>query len=109
MLQYIPLVNRLNVSQRFLASVCFFSLPLGVLFYFNMDQLPQKIAFAEQELAGNRFQAPAVRLLKALSDYQLATATAESKANLDATSQQVDELMTVLQKANDELGPRLQF
>lgn len=43
MSKFAAFMNRFNITQRFVASVCFFALPLGVLFYFNLDQLSEKI------------------------------------------------------------------
>lgn len=91
-------VNRRSITQRFLASVGFFALPLGVLFYFNLDQLSEKIAFAEPGLAGNRFQAPAIRTLQALADYQTARmAGDETDAAQGNTETAISELAAHLQ------------
>jgi len=109
MLQLVRFASRLNIAQRFWASVCFFSLPLGVLFYFNIDQLSEKIEFARLELAGNRLQHPAVRLLKSLGDYQMALAAQRSSADIAASSQEADGLFLQLETANRDLGTRLGF
>ena len=109
MLRLIQFARGLNIAQRFWASVCFFSLPLGVLFYFNIDQLSDKIEFARQELAGNRFQRPAVRLLKALGDFQAALMSQGNNADAAAARQVVDDLFQQLQTANLELGAKLGF
>jgi methyl-accepting chemotaxis protein len=100
-------INRLNITQRFLASVCFFALPLGVLFYFNLDQLSEKIAFAESELAGNRFQAPAIRTLKALADYQ--TARMEGDVETDAAQRNTETSINELAAQNSLIGAKLGF
>jgi len=89
-LLFAKLLNRLNIKQRFLGSVCFFALPLGVLFYFNIDQLSERIAFARAELAGNRFQQPAIRLVKALGDYQSGLASQRDSAATSAAKQAID-------------------
>jgi len=108
MLLFAKFLNRLNIKQRFLASICFFSLPLGVLFYFNIDQLSEKIAFARAELAGNRFQQPAIGLVKALSDYQVGLAARDSAA-AGAAKQQIEDLIRRLETANKEFGTKLAF
>lgn len=99
----------MNIAQRFLASVCLFSLPLGVLFYFDMAQISQQMDFARQELSGNRFQAPAIRLLAALSDYQTAVVAGAGDTAIDTAKQHVDDLMTALQKANEDFAGQLGF
>ncbi len=103
------MINRLNIAQRFMASVCLFSLPLGVLFYFNMDQIQRQIDFAQKELAGNRFQAPAIRLLKALADYQDACVVQAGDADIGAAKERVDGLMAALKQTNLDLGAQLGF
>src|SRR4051812_7254289 len=99
-------INRLNITQRFLASVCFFALPLGVLFYFNLDQLSEKIAFADSELAGNRFQAPAIRTLKALADYQTARMAGDET---DAAQRNTETSINQLATQNNLIGAKLGF
>ncbi len=102
-------VNRLNLTQRFLVSVCFFSLPMGVLFYFNMDQLSEKIEFAHKEMAGNRFQAPAIRLVKALTDFEADVAHPQTGWDSAAARQQIDGLMGQLSAIDKEVAPALAF
>ena len=98
--------GRLSFAQRFLVSACFFFVPLGVLFYFNIDQLSEKIGFARGEIAGNRFQRPAVRLVKALADFQAALVAG---SDVQAVKRQIDDLMGEMEKANSEVGARLAF
>ena len=107
MLKFTGSVNRLTIAQRFLASVCLFSLPLGVLFYFNIDQLSEKIEFGRSEIAGNRFQRPGVRLVKALADYEAAILTGSAVAATE--KQRIDGLMRQLEDADKEVGARLGF
>jgi methyl-accepting chemotaxis protein len=59
------MLKNLRIFHRFLAAVGCFSLPLGVLFYFNFDQLSEKKTFAQKEIAGARQQLPLVRALAA--------------------------------------------
>jgi methyl-accepting chemotaxis protein len=101
--------KRLTITQRFLASVCFFSLPLGVLFYFNIDQLAEKIAFARGEIAGNRFQRPAIRLVKALTDYQILAAENRSAEERSAQEKTVEGLIRQIETENHELAPTLRI
>jgi methyl-accepting chemotaxis protein len=103
------MISRMNIAQRFLASVCLFSLPLGVLFYFDMAQVSQQMDFARKELYGNRFQAPAIRMLAALSDYQTAALVGADVTAIDTARKHVDDLMTTLQKANGDFGGKLGF
>lgn len=107
MAQLVKLLNRFNISQRFLASVCFFSLPLGVLFFFNIEQLSEKIEFASVELAGTKFQAPAIHALKAIADYRAGTLRGSQAA--DNSRQEVDRQLKELSEVSRELGERLQF
>ena len=109
MLLFAKLLNRLNIKQRFLGSVCFFALPLGVLFYFNIDQLSERIAFARAELAGNRFQQPAIRLVKALGDYQSGLASQRDSAATSAAKQAIDGLIRRLEAANTDFGTKIGF
>jgi len=108
-LLFAKLLNRLNIKQRFLGSVCFFALPLGVLFYFNIDQLSERIAFARAELAGNRFQQPAIRLVKALGDYQSGLASQRDSAATSAAKQAIDGLIRRLEAANTDFGTKIGF
>jgi methyl-accepting chemotaxis protein len=106
LLKITDLASRLNIGQRFVASVCFFSLPMSVLFYFNIDQLSKNIQFARGELAGNRFQRPAVRLLKALADYRL-VADVRRGGDSGAAKQEVDNLFHQLEAENRDLDVKL--
>ena len=100
-------MNRFNITQRFVASVCFFALPLGVLFYFNLDQLSEKIEFARQELLGDQFQTPATHALKALGDYR--TFTLRGSRESEAARQQTEQLFKQLGNEVREKGERLGF
>jgi methyl-accepting chemotaxis protein len=100
-------LRRLKIAQRVLASVCLFSLPLAVLFYFNLDQLSEKVAFARGELHGDRFQSPAVRLVNAVADYRAAALLHASDAG--ALKENVSKLITELGTVDRELGPNLGF
>ncbi|HUS08890.1 MAG TPA: hypothetical protein VMZ30_00385 [Pyrinomonadaceae bacterium] len=86
-------IHRLKIAQRFIASVCFFSLPMGMLLYFNMEQIADKIAFARQEVTGNHFQRPAVRLIGALADYQTGFGSQSVAAGSNDTGQKVEDLL----------------
>ena len=103
------MIRRMNIAQRFLASVCLFSLPLGVLFYFDMTQISEQMDFARKELSGNRFQAPAIQLLAALSDYQTNAVVGTGGTAIDTGKQRVDDLMTALERANGDFGRQLDF
>lgn len=96
-MNFLQMFDRLSISQRTLASVCLFSLPLGVLFYFNLDQLSVNIDFARQELAGNRYQGPLVGLVKAVGDYQT------------GSGQDVDALLAKFQNTEGEFSAGLGF
>ena len=106
-------VNRLSIAQRFTAGVCFFALPLSLLFYFNVDQISEKIEFARGELAGNQFQRPPLRLLKALGDYRAASVGSGSAPDLAAkqaaAKQDVDTLLGQFRDVNRTLAERLGF
>src|ERR1700733_4993362 len=103
------MIRRMNIAQRFLASVCLFSLPLGVLFYFDMTQISEQMDFARKELSGNRFQAPAIQLLAALSDYQTNAVVGTGGTAIATGKQHVDDLMTALERANGDFGRQLDF
>lgn len=107
MSQLVKLLNRLNISQRFLASLCFFALPLGVLLYFNLEQLSEKIEFARVELSGTKFQIPAIRALKAVGDYRAGIIRGSQDA--ETSRQEVDRQLKDLGAVNRELGEKLQF
>jgi methyl-accepting chemotaxis protein len=81
---------------------------MGVLLYFNIEQISEKIEFARAELAGNQFQRPAVRLIKALADYQVALVTQQS-SDLAAAKQEIDGLIHQLEEANQTLATKLGF
>lgn len=112
-MNFSQMFDRLSIRQRTLASVCLFSLPLGVLFYFNLDQLSVNINFARQELGGNRYQGPLVGLVKAVGDYQ--TSLLESSGPGDGSrpvpepAQEVDALLARLEKIEGEIGAGLGF
>ena len=99
-------LRHLKISQRFLLAVCFFSLPLGVLFYFNLDQISFNIGFAESELAGNRFQRPLVRILRSSSDWAVATL---ARGDQGPARQAVDSGISQLETLEAELGPKLRL
>ena len=105
--------DRLSIRQRTLASVCLFSLPLGVLFYFNLDQLSVNINFARQELGGNRYQWPLVGLVKAVGDYQTSllesSGPGDGSRSVQEPAQEVDALLARLEKIEGEIGAGLGF
>ncbi len=103
----VKFLNRFNIAQRFLASVCFFSLPLGVLFYFNIEQLSEKLSFARLEVDGAKFEAPAIRMLKSLADYRVATI--RGSRDSEAARQEVENQLKQLSKEMQEHGESMQF
>lgn len=107
MSKFVAFMNRFNIAQRFVASVCFFALPLGVLFYFNLDQLSEKMKFTRQELLGNQVQTPATRLMKVLGDYRALTLRGSQES--ESARQEVDQLITGLGNEVREKGDRLGF
>lgn len=118
MFQLRNFVNRLSIAQRFVAGVCCFAFPLALLFYFNVDQLSERIEFARGEVAGNQFQRPAVRLIQALGEYRAASLTragAPDAASRHAVTQQaaaqqaVESLLGQFTAVNRTLEARLGF
>ncbi|MCX6596809.1 MAG: methyl-accepting chemotaxis protein [Acidobacteria bacterium] len=102
--------QNLSIGQRTLASLGLFSLPLGVLFYFNLDQLSSNITFATQELDGNRYQQPLVRLVKAVGDYQVGVMAAASRTTgVTAKEQEIDGLLAKLETLESSIGDGLGF
>jgi methyl-accepting chemotaxis protein len=103
--------HNFSIGQRTLASVGLFSLPLGVLFYFNLDQLSSNITFATQELDGNRYQRPLVRLVKAVGDYQVSVLAAQTSRGgaVMATEQEIDGLLGTLETLESSIGEGLGF
>ena len=106
MIHFSQLAGRLSFAMRFAISACFFSIPIGVLFYFNIDQLSEKIDFARGEIAGDRFQRPAVRLVRALADYETAVLAG---SDVKSARQQIDDLVGQMEKADGEVGALLAF
>lgn len=96
----------LTIGQRILASLCFVALPLGVLFYFNVEQLASNIAFAQKELEGNRYQRPLLRTLKAIMEHQAQNpqAVAEMEESLRLLSGLEKEIGASIGFANDQLA-----
>jgi methyl-accepting chemotaxis protein len=99
---------RLKIGQRFWAGICLFTMPLGVLFYFNMDQLSAKIQFARQEMAGNRFQKPAIQLIKAVSDFEAASVRSAPE-DMKTARQEGDRLFDTLEAVYRDSGLQLGF
>jgi methyl-accepting chemotaxis protein len=92
--------RRLNIGQRSFASLCLFALPMGVLFYFNLDQLGNNIRFAEKELQGNRYQQPLIHLIQSVAEHQ----QGEPRA-----AQEIDALLGKLSRLETEIGSSLGF
>ena len=109
MFEFKTSLRRLNIAQRFWAGICFFSLPIGVLLYFDIDQVTKQVEFARQELAGNQFQRPGVRLLKALGEYRVASLKARGGADPGAAKQKIERLFPQLEGVNKDLGAKLGF
>jgi methyl-accepting chemotaxis protein len=105
-LQLSKLLSRLTITQRVLAGICLFSLPLAVLFYCNIDQLSARIEFTRSEMSGSRFQRSGVHLVKALAVYRSASL---ARNDLNSQQQQVDEALAGLSRANGEVGERIGF
>jgi hypothetical protein len=94
---------RLKIGRRFWAGTCLFTMPLGVLFYFNMDQLSAKIQFARQEMAGNGFQKPAVQLLKVVAVFE-AESVRSAPEDMKAARQEGDRLFEALEAVYRDSG-----
>ena len=58
---------RAGIRGSVLAGTAWLLLPLGVLFYFNLDQTAYHVGFAEKEMLGNRLQRPLVAMLSTSS------------------------------------------
>ncbi len=107
-----------GVTQRLVGSVLLFSLPLGVLVYYNLDQIAEKIAFAELERSGGRFQRPYIAILKGLNEHQLlamrcgrgpSAQNACASSGLAAKAQEIDGHFQKLEALERELGASLHF
>ena len=97
--------KNLNIAQRIFASVCLFSLPLGVLFCFNLDQLAANISFAQLKIEGNRYQRPLLNLLKAIGDHQaLAPNSPELGRNEKRIAAQLEKLEAMERELSSDLG-----
>jgi methyl-accepting chemotaxis protein len=105
------LLKNLSISQRTLSSVGLFALPLGVLFYFNLDQLSSDITFSSMEIDGNAYQRPLVRLVKAVGDYQVCVLASSSGQDCApaAKQQEVDDLLVKMDKLESTVGETLGF
>ncbi len=108
------LFERLTIGQKTWASLALFCLPLGVLFYFNLDQLSANIVFATQEIAGNRYQRPLVQLVRAVADYQTASQTGAQTALQNgqpatANAAAVDALFQQLRHLEPTVGAQVGF
>jgi methyl-accepting chemotaxis protein len=68
------------MRQQLLCAVSLLLFPLGVLFYFNMDQVSYHIAFASKEKLGNQAQRQLLQLLRQ---------SPETKAAIDLSSLEV--------------------
>lgn len=97
-------LSNLKIAQRFVIAVCFFSLPLGVLFYFNLEQLSFNINFANLEIAGNQIQRPVVRILNSSGKWY-----SNTLAKKDANSQrrEVDADFKKLEELEASIGPSI--
>lgn len=89
--------RKLKIFHRFLGAVCCFSLPLGVLFYFNVDQLSEKVSFAEHEIEGVHQQRPLVQLLVSVGEFQVASLRHDPGA--EAKRQEVLRYIDAAEKA----------
>lgn len=93
--------DKLKIGHRFVMAICIFSLPLGVLFYFNIDQISGKISFATSEIEGNHYQVPLVKLIGEISRYQA------SAGRDDTQKQSVEGLWEAADKAHRDAAAKL--
>ena len=100
------LLGKLKIAHRFVGAICLFSLPLGVLFYFNVDQISEKISFAAAEIDGNHYQVPMVRLAGELGRYGVAPGAGAGGKPAPA-KQPVAGLFEAAEKAQNGLGEKL--
>lgn len=98
--------QRLSIAHRFLATLCVFALPLGVLFYFNLDQIAEKISFATSEIEGNHFQTPLVRLVQELGAFAV-LAKQGRRAEVTAKANDIEGLLQTLERRYHDSGTSL--
>jgi len=99
---------RLSVGVRVWLVAASVAVPfLGMTVYLLVTGLNKDIAFATQELAGNRFQRPLQALLQAVPNHARALAAGD-RAQADALAQVVDRAFDQLAVAERDLGAQLQ-
>ncbi|MBS1875802.1 MAG: methyl-accepting chemotaxis protein [Acidobacteria bacterium] len=84
------------------------------LFYFISKGFSKDIAFAEQELAGNKYQRPLEELLENIAGHGLIArrylaGQSDLKGDLNSIEARVDQGLRSLQAVDAELGEALQF
>jgi methyl-accepting chemotaxis protein len=101
---------RISLDVRLtIISAIIFSLPILVLFYFQLSAINYDIRFATLEYYGNAYQKPLEKILLGVSEYRLGKLMGESDSSLSQTAASVDEAFTELEKVDAEIGEDLQF
>jgi methyl-accepting chemotaxis protein len=105
---------RLSVASRVWLTGVAVALPLlGMAVYLMVTGVSHDIAFAEAELAGNRYQRPLEQLLRFVGEHRLLTAQQAAGANqpdkIAAAERAVDAVFEDLRAAQQRDGAALQF
>src|SRR5580692_875187 len=104
--------TRLKVSQKLMLISVFFMLPDSIMLYLFITSINENINFAKLEQVGNRYQRPLERLLELVPQHRLlarAGRSADTRRELAAKEEQIDEAFQALIAVDKKIGRTLQF
>ncbi|MDD2237075.1 MAG: hypothetical protein PHG65_07710, partial [Kiritimatiellae bacterium] len=99
---------RLDLKLTFISAFVF-SIPILVLFFFQMKGINASIRFSTLEVYGDAYQRPLEALLQGLSDWYIDTQVGADDQDMKAVASKIDQAFDALAKVQEEIGEDLQF
>lgn len=108
------LLKHFRITQKMIASVVLFTIPLGYLLLQYVNSMNEQINFAKQEIVGNAYQRPVMKALMAVTDHQTLRVLADlgdqdAAAKLAAKTVEVEKTFEEIQAAQNAYGETLKF
>ncbi|MFZ5806942.1 MAG: methyl-accepting chemotaxis protein [Verrucomicrobiota bacterium] len=106
--------RNLKIATKLIISAVAFAASIIVLLYFLIQVQNGNIQFAEQEMRGDQYQRPLVKLLTLIPEHrrlamQAANGESQISSKLSSLEKDIDEAFKELEAVDQEIGEALQF